>query len=1414
MASAALLVVTGFVSVVGVAAAPAAVADTAPAAGTPATVSADALPTVQANGIVWSQATVGNTVYATGSFTKARPAGSAVGVNETTRNNLLAYDITTGNLITSFAHGLNAQGIVASASPDGTRLYVGGDFTTVDGVSHVRIAAFNTATGALISTFSPNVNARVKAIAATNTTVYFGGSFTTVNGVTRNRVAAVSASNGALLNWAPSVDDYSVAAMVLSPSGHTLVIGGSFDSINGSPVTGLAALDPVSAAVLPWAATSSVQDSGANAGITSLRTDGTQIYGTGFVYGPGGNLEGSFAANPDTGVINWVEDCHGDSYDTFETGSVMYLVSHEHYCGNIGGFPQTNPWTFYRATAFTTYPTGTIAHNAIGGYFDWFGTPDPSQLNWYPTLATGTASGQSQAAWSATGNSSYLALGGEFPTVNGTAQQDLVRFAISSIAPNKVGPRPAATLTPNVVSLSSGTARVAWQTTFDQDNEALTYKVIRDGKTATPVYTTTVNSRFYNRPSIGFTDTGLAPGSTHTYRVFVYDAFGNSNSGSTVSVTIGSATTSTYATDVATDGATDFWRLGEASGTTGYDSVGFNDLLEQSAVGHGVAGAINGDSNTASSFDGSTNGSAATTSTIVGPDTFTAEAWFQTTSTSGGKILGFGDTATGTSASYDRHVYMDNAGHIIFGVYNNAVSTLSTSGTYNDGNWHQVVASLSPAGMVLYVDGKRIARNAAVTNGQAYSGYWRIGGDNLNGWPSQPTSNFFAGNIDDVAIYPTALSLTQVQQHYIDSGRSLTVTPVPTDKYGKAILADSPDIFWRLDDASGPIATDSSGNGTDGTYSGGVTYQAPSTVTTAATGVTLDGSSGLIVSNTQVNNPTVYSEEAWFNTTTTNGGKIIGFGDATSGESSNYDRHVYMLNTGQIDFGVWTGQTNLITSPNSYNDGKWHQVVATQGPDGMTLYVDGQAVGTNPQTQAQAYSGYWRVGGDHTWGGTNSDFFAGSVDEVAFYSSELSASRVLAHYQASSAAPAPANQPPVAAFISNCTNLSCTFDASTSADPDGTIASYAWTFGDGTTATGVNPTHVYTAAGPETVTLVVTDNLGLASSPVSQNISPTAANQPPVAAFTSNCTNLSCTFDASTSADPDGTIASYAWTFGDGTTATGVNPTHVYTAAGPETVTLDVTDNLGLASSPVSQNISPTAANQPPVAAFTSNCTNLSCTFDASTSADPDGTIASYAWTFGDGTTATGVNPTHVYTAAGPETVTLVVTDNLGLASSPVSHSVNPTAANQPPVAAFTASCLNLSCTFDASTSADPDGTIASYAWTFGDGTTATGVNPTHVYTAAGPETVTPRRHRQPRPRQRAVQPERQPDLADRDHPGEGCVQPHCGQRARNRRSGRRLDHDRHGREPLGHARGGFLPDADRGHRRHCLPGQRLGHQR
>jgi PKD repeat protein len=220
----------------------------------------------------------------------------------------------------------------------------------------------------------------------------------------------------------------------------------------------------------------------------------------------------------------------------------------------------------------------------------------------------------------------------------------------------------------------------------------------------------------------------------------------------------------------------------------------------------------------------------------------------------------------------------------------------------------------------------------------------------------------------------------------------------------------------------------------------------------------------------------------WFKTTTTDGGKLIGFGDKQTGLSGNYDRHVIMLNTGQLQFGVWTGSANTILSANSYNDGNWHYMVATQGSDGMTLYVDGVAVGTNPQTQAQPYTGYWRVGGDVTWGGTNSNYFAGSLDEVAVYSSELTAAQVQVHYAAGGGAVV--HTAPTAAFTApSCTvGVPCTFTSS-STPGDSAISGYDWNFGDGTGhGAGASVTHTFAASGPESVTLTVTDANALTGS--------------------------------------------------------------------------------------------------------------------------------------------------------------------------------------------------------------------------------------------------------------------------------------------------------------------------------------------
>ena len=133
-------------------------------------------------------------------------------------------------------------------------------------------------------------------------------------------------------------------------------------------------------------------------------------------------------------------------------------------------------------------------------------------------------------------------------------------------------------------------------------------------------------------------------------------------------------------------------------------------------------------------------------------------------------------------------------------------------------------------------------------------------------------------------------------------------------------------------------------------YGRGVTKGAASTVTgSGGTGISVNGTTTSTVgSGTATAAPNTYSAEVWFATTSNTGGKLVGFGNSQTGSSTSYDRHVYMLPSGQLVFGASNGGLQTATSPNGYNDGKWHQVVATQGANGMRLYVDGQLVATNP----------------------------------------------------------------------------------------------------------------------------------------------------------------------------------------------------------------------------------------------------------------------------------------------------------------------------------------------------------------------------------------------------------------------------------------------------------------------------------
>jgi PKD repeat protein len=221
-------------------------------------------------------------------------------------------------------------------------------------------------------------------------------------------------------------------------------------------------------------------------------------------------------------------------------------------------------------------------------------------------------------------------------------------------------------------------------------------------------------------------------------------------------------------------------------------------------------------------------------------------------------------------------------------------------------------------------------------------------------------------------------------------------------------------------------------------------------------------------------------------------------------------------------------------------------------------------------------------------------------------------------------------------------------EATASSDPDGQIETYAWTADGQDVGQGPQITHAFDEPGEHTASLTVTDDDGLADTATE-----TLAVQPrdPTASFTRDCQGLSCTFDASQSSDPDGDVAAYEWTFGDGATATGPTVDHEYDAAGGFPVELTVVGPHGATDSD-QQTVEVGSKNAAPTAALELDPAQPrvpdTVTLDSAPSADPDGSIQQAEWAVDGTALGTGRQVTHSFETPEIHTVELTVTDDDG----------------------------------------------------------------------------------------------------------------------------------------------------------------------
>jgi PGF-pre-PGF domain-containing protein len=306
----------------------------------------------------------------------------------------------------------------------------------------------------------------------------------------------------------------------------------------------------------------------------------------------------------------------------------------------------------------------------------------------------------------------------------------------------------------------------------------------------------------------------------------------------------------------------------------------------------------------------------------------------------------------------------------------------------------------------------------------------------------------------------------------------------------------------------------------------------------------------------------------------------------------------------------------------------------------------------------------------------------------------------------------------VASFNANVTSgkapLTVRFEDSSSGDP----TAWKWDFGDGTSSTVQNPVHTYTAAGTYSVTLTAIN--GAVNNTAKKDDYITAGNGPK-ASFTASPLEGEAPLTVKFTDTSTGSVTSWLWEFGDGSTSTSKNPSHKYSAAGTYSVKLTVTNSFDSSTSAPSFIHAYSIAD--PVANFTSDTTSGTVPLTVQfTDLSLNGPVA-WEWDFNsDGTIdSTAQNPVHTYTSAGTYSVTLSAVN--GTARNDMTKS-NYIKAGGAPAASFSVSPQEGNAPLTVQFTDTSTGNVTSWLWDFGDGNNSTSQSPTHIYSSSGKYTA------------------------------------------------------------------------------------------
>lgn len=340
------------------------------------------------NGPVYATVVIGNTVYAGGSFTQVRDQSGTQVVN---RANLAAFNRTTGAVRTGFT--ADTAGVVRALATDGTRLFVGGAFGSVNGVTRKRLAAVDATTGVVDAGFTANAGSTVYALAVRSGRVVLGGAFGNVNGVTRTKLAAVSTTTGAVDPvFAPAVNA-TVTAVAVSPDASRVYAGGEFTSLGGMTQSFFGSVSGTT---------------GANTGLVFTNAPAEQVLAldvspTGNQVFTGSTANRAAAYNTTTGTRQWQQKADGDVQAVRYFGGNLFFGFHDGFGGD------------------TT--VHLLAADAGSGVLE----------TWKPAINS------FWGVWAIAAGSDSLAVGGEFTTFSGVRTQGIALLGPAPIAPPPTG---------------------------------------------------------------------------------------------------------------------------------------------------------------------------------------------------------------------------------------------------------------------------------------------------------------------------------------------------------------------------------------------------------------------------------------------------------------------------------------------------------------------------------------------------------------------------------------------------------------------------------------------------------------------------------------------------------------------------------------------------------------------------------------------------------------------------------------------------------------------------------------------------------------------------------------------------------------------------------------------------------------